>query len=169
MNDIHAKIGHFSEQMTLVEIKRRYFWHDRTKSMRKLVWECKQCQLIKDSSRIEELKNISICDLFYHVILDTIGPLPKTKSNNKYVLMAIDHYSKWWEAKLVKEHTTKTTTKILEEEIISRFGVLKYVFIDNGEEWMSLTWCVKFLGLNINSMFHNGRVVMEWLKEWSRP
>jgi hypothetical protein len=57
----------------------------------------------------------------------------------------------------------------LEEEIISRFGVLKYVFIDNGEEWMSLTWCVKFLGLNINSMFHNGRVVMEWLKEWSRP
>ncbi len=37
MNDIHAKIGHFNEQMTLVEIKRRYFWHDRTKSMTKLV------------------------------------------------------------------------------------------------------------------------------------
>jgi hypothetical protein len=53
--------------------------------------------------------------------------------------MAIDHYSKWWEARLVKEHTIKTTTKILEEEIICRFGVPKYVFMDNGEEWMSLT------------------------------
>lgn len=68
VNDIHAKIGHFNEQKTLAEVKRRYFWHDRTKS-EKLVQECKQCQLVKKFGSIqfgiEKLKNISFCDLFY--------------------------------------------------------------------------------------------------------
>jgi hypothetical protein len=36
VNNIHAKIGHFSEQRILAEVKKRYFWHDRTNSMRKL-------------------------------------------------------------------------------------------------------------------------------------
>jgi hypothetical protein len=45
-------------------------------------------------SGIEEMKNIPICDLFYRVALDTTGPLPETTNANKYVLVAIDHYSK---------------------------------------------------------------------------
>jgi hypothetical protein len=87
-------------------------------------------------SRIEELKSIPICDLFYHVALDIVGPLPKTKFSNKYVLVAIDHYSKWWKARPIKEHV-ESATKFLEKEIICRFEVLKYVLINNGEEWMA--------------------------------
>ncbi len=69
--------------------------------------------------------------------LDTVRPLPKTKFGNKYVLVTIDHYSKWCEMKPIKEHIIETTTKFLEEEIIYKFGVPKCVFIDNGEEWMA--------------------------------
>jgi hypothetical protein len=49
-------------------------------------------------SRIVKMKNILICDFFYRVVFDTIGPLPETTNGNKYVLVAIDHYSKWFEA-----------------------------------------------------------------------
>jgi len=52
----------------------------------------------------EQLKNIPICDLFHRVALDTTGPLPKTKSGNKYILVAIDHYSKWCAVKAVADH-----------------------------------------------------------------
>jgi hypothetical protein len=31
-------------------------------------------------SEDEELKNIPVCELFYRVVLDIRGPLPKTKS-----------------------------------------------------------------------------------------
>ncbi len=31
----------------------------------------------------EELKSIHVCELFYRVVLDTMGPLPETKSRNK--------------------------------------------------------------------------------------
>jgi hypothetical protein len=40
------------------------------------------------------MKNIFVCDLFYRVALDIVGPLPETKNGNRYALVAIDHYSK---------------------------------------------------------------------------
>jgi len=43
---------------------------------------------------IEEMKSIPICNLFYHVAMDIVGPLPETIDGNKYVLVAINHYSK---------------------------------------------------------------------------
>ncbi len=54
-------------------------------------------------SWIEELKNIPTCDLFYKMILNIVRPLSKIEAGNKYVLIAIDHYSKWCEGKLIKE------------------------------------------------------------------
>jgi hypothetical protein len=50
------------------------------------------------------MKNIHVCDLFYRVALDIAGPLPEIKNGNRYGLVAIDHYSKWCEAKPAKDH-----------------------------------------------------------------
>ncbi len=50
--------------------------------------------------------------------LDTAGILLETSSGNKYVLVAIDHYSKWCETHLMKEHDVITIAIFLEEEII---------------------------------------------------
>jgi hypothetical protein len=70
------------------------------------------------------------------VSLDTIDLLLETKFGNKYVLMAIDRYSKWCVAKPMKEHNMIIVAKFQEEEIICKFGVSKYVFTSNGGEWM---------------------------------
>jgi hypothetical protein len=86
-------------------------------------------------SEDEELKNIPICDLFHRVAMDTVGPLPETKSGNRYILVVIDHYSKWCEAKAVVDHGVKTAARFLEDDMICRYGVPKFVRIDNGGEW----------------------------------
>jgi hypothetical protein len=67
--------------------------------------------------------------------LDTTGPLPKTKVGNKYILVAIDHYSKWCEAKAVTDHGAGTAARFLEDDLICRYGVPKFVLTDNGGEW----------------------------------
>lgn len=74
---------------------------------------------------IEKMKNITICDLFYRVAFDIVGPLPKTIDGNKYVLVAIHHYSKWCEAQPIKEHDALTISNFLEDEVIYRYKVLK--------------------------------------------
>jgi hypothetical protein len=87
-------------------------------------------------SGIEEMKSILVCDLFYRVALDTMGPLPETKNGNRYALVAIDHYSKWCEARPVKDNDAATTARFLEEEIICRFGVPRFILTNNGSEGM---------------------------------
>jgi hypothetical protein len=123
----------------LAEIRQRYVWHNQTADVKAMVRGCQQCQLVRSSGNIrfgdEQLKNIHVCDLFHQIALDIAGPLPETKSGNKYILVAIDHYSKWCESKVVADHGAKTTTRFLEDEIICRYGVPRFVLNDNGGEW----------------------------------
>jgi len=44
-------------------------------------------------SEDEELKSILVCDLFHRMAMDIAGPLLETRSGNKYILVAINHYS----------------------------------------------------------------------------
>ncbi len=88
-------------------------------------------------SENEEMRSIHVCDLFHRVAMDTAGPLPTTKSRNRYLLVAIDHYSKWCEAKAVGDHGAKTAASFLEDGIICRYGVPKFILTDNGGEWVA--------------------------------
>jgi len=141
VKNIHKEIGHFNERRTLAEVKKRFFWHDRTKSLRMVVRQCQRCQLAKSSgnfsSSIEEMKSNHVCDLFYKVALDTSRPLPETKNGNRYALVAIDHYSKWCEARPIKDHDATITAKFLEKEIICRFSVPRFILTDYEGEWMA--------------------------------
>ncbi len=136
---MHEDLGHFGEKRTLTEIRRRYFWHNRTADVKATVRGCQQCQLVRSSGSLRfgnaQLKSIPICDLFHRVALDTIGPLPETKSGNRYFMVAIDHYSKWCEAKAIVDHGAKTAAKFLEDEIICKYGVPRFILTDNGGEW----------------------------------
>jgi hypothetical protein len=104
-----------------------------------MVRTCQQCQLVRNEGSIhsgdERLKSIPICDLFHQIALDTASPLPETKAGNKYILVAIDHYSKWCEAKVVTNHEAKTAARFLEDDLICRYGVPRFVLTNNGGEW----------------------------------
>jgi len=86
-------------------------------------------------SELEDFKNISIWDQFFKVVIDTTRPLLESKHGNMYVLVAIDHYLKWCEAKVVMGYDAKITTKNVEGEAICRFKVPKYILVDNGTKW----------------------------------
>jgi hypothetical protein len=85
-------------------------------------------------SELVELKSIPIWDQFFKVTFDTIGSLLETKHGNSYVLVAIDHYSKWCEAKAVMDNDVETAAKFLKNEIICKLGVPNYILTDNGIE-----------------------------------
>jgi hypothetical protein len=112
------------------------------------------------------MKSILVCDLFYKVALDIVGPLPETKNGNRYALVAIDHYSKWCKTKPVKNHDAATAARFIEVEIICRFGVPIFILIDNGVQWMAeFDLLCKKMGLLISSQLHNGFNAMGWWRE----
>ncbi len=126
-----------------------------------MVRSCKQCQLVRSEGSIrsgdEHLKSIPIRDLFHRIALDTAGPLPETKAGNKYILVAIDHYSKWCEAKAVADHEAKTAVRFLEDDLICRYGVPKYVLTDNGGEWGA-----EFETMCKDYAIHHQRTAPQW-------
>jgi hypothetical protein len=158
---MHEDLGHFGEQRTLTEICQRYFWNNRTEYVKAVVKTCRQCQLVKSEGSIrsgdEHLKSIPICDLFHRIALDTAGPLPKTKAGNKYILVAIDHYSKWCEAKAVVDHGAKTVARFLEDDLICRYGVPRFVLTDNGGEWGA-----EFETMCRDYAIHHQRTAPQW-------
>jgi hypothetical protein len=97
---------------------------------------CKNYQLVKRirsvSSKLEEPKNIPILDQFFGVVFDIVGPFLKASLVTcMYVMVAIDHYSKWCEAKVVMDHDIEIVANFWESEVMCKFGVLKYILIDN--------------------------------------
>jgi hypothetical protein len=158
---MHEDLGHSGEQRLMSEICRRYFWYYQTEDVRSMVRNCQQCQLVKSAGSVrsgdERLKSIPICDLFYRVALDTAGPLPETKPGNKYILVAIDHYSKWCEAKALVDHGAKTAARFLEDDLICRYGVLGFVLTDNGGEW-----CAEFEDMCKDYSIQHQRTAPQW-------
>lgn len=64
--------------------------------------------------------------------MDFIGEIAdKSSGRHKWILVAIDYFTKWIEAILTKNDTSKVVTNFLMENILTRFGVPFRLVVDN--------------------------------------
>ncbi|XP_059288981.1 uncharacterized protein LOC132042468 [Lycium ferocissimum] len=65
--------------------------------------------------------------------MDVIGPIEPAASNgHRFILVAIDYFTKWVEATSHKSVTKKVVADFVRNHIICRFGVPESIIIDNG-------------------------------------
>jgi hypothetical protein len=69
-----------------------------------------------------------------------LGPLPPAQGNLKYVIVAVEYFSKWIEAKPLATITSATVQKFFWQNIVCRFGVLKAITVDNGTQFDAETF-----------------------------
>jgi hypothetical protein len=69
-----------------------------------------------------------------------LGPLPPAQGNLKYVVVAVEYFSKWIEAKPLATITSATIQKFFWQNIVCRFGVPKAITIDNGSQFDAKTF-----------------------------
>ncbi|XP_070029941.1 uncharacterized protein [Nicotiana sylvestris] len=61
--------------------------------------------------------------------MDVIGPIePATSNGHRFILVAIDYFTKWVEAKTFKSVTKKAVVDFVHSNIICRFGIPKLPF-----------------------------------------
>jgi hypothetical protein len=84
--------------------------------------------------------------------LDLLGPLPPAQGNLKYVVVAVEYFSKWIEAKLLATITSATVQKFFWQNIVCRFGVPKAITVDNGTQFDAETF--KALCTQIDTKIH---------------
>src|SRR6266511_3444191 len=68
-------------------------------------------------------QTIPLTDIFERWGVDIVGPLPITREGNRYIIVAMDYFSRWHEVKLLKVANTDIVATFLYKEIICRFRV----------------------------------------------
>jgi ribonuclease HI len=75
-----------------------------------------------------------------HLAVAKVGPrfarpLPPAQGNLKYIVVAVEYFSKWIEAKPLATITSVTVQKFFWQNIVCRFGVPKAITVDNGTQF----------------------------------
>jgi hypothetical protein len=65
--------------------------------------------------------------------MDLVGPLPPSQGGNKFVVVAVEYFTRWIEAKQLATITSKTVKKFFWQNIICKFGVTRTLTVDNGK------------------------------------
>ena len=66
----------------------------------------------------------------YMLGMDFMGPLPRSKKGNLYLLVVVDYYTRWVELFPMRDSKTPRLCQLLRDEILTRWGVPKYIVSD---------------------------------------
>jgi hypothetical protein len=75
------------------------------KDVKKYVQICDVCQRRGPSNRRKELIPIPVQGPFHRIGIDIKGPSPITSNGNRYIIVAIDYFTKWPEAILKQKQS----------------------------------------------------------------
>jgi len=67
--------------------------------------------------------------------IDIKGPLPITEAENRYVIAAMDYFTKWPVARAIPNIQAVTVVQFIYEDIICQFGCPKIFQTDNGRSF----------------------------------
>ncbi|XP_075082932.1 uncharacterized protein LOC142166936 [Nicotiana tabacum] len=137
MAEVHSRVcgPHMSGYVLAKKILRvGYYWLTMERDCISFVCKCHQCQVHSDliHSPPSELHTISVPWLFIVWDMDVIGTIEPAASNgHRFILVAIDYFTKWVEAVTFKFVTKKAVVDFVHSNIICRFGIPKVIITDN--------------------------------------
>ena len=131
-------IGHEGYYKTYQRLKKNFYWNHMIKDIKRIVSNCEKCQLNRPQPYPEPTENhpTKVEGPFVHLGLDIIGPLPKTRNNNQYIIVTVDYFTKWVEAEPTENITSSDIIKFL-INVFARHGVPQVITTDNGVQFTS--------------------------------
>ncbi|PKA48496.1 hypothetical protein AXF42_Ash021612 [Apostasia shenzhenica] len=115
-------------------LRQGFFWPNIHKDAQVFVEKCPQCQYYADMQRQPAgyLKPINSSWPFAIWGLDFLRPMPMAMKGYKWILVAVDYFTKWIEAKLLTQPTAQNVENFLWANIVCRYGIPMVIITDNG-------------------------------------
>ena len=85
--------------------------------------------------------------------LDIVGPFSRAIRNQKFVLVAVDYFTKWTEAEALANIRDVDVMKFVWRNIVTRFGLPKSLISDNGLQFYNKTFCEFCSNLGIRNKY----------------
>ena len=129
--------AHFAFQTIYDKIKKRYFWNTLYKDVKEYCQTCDSCQRRGGPKRNNNLSPIQPSDIFARWGIDIVGPLPVTERGNRYIVVAMDYFSRWPEARPLKIANAISVVEFIYDEIICRFSTPRIIQSDQGTHFVN--------------------------------
>ncbi len=109
---IHSELGHFGVKRTYSLLAPHYHWRGMYAQVRDVIARCEQCDRVRTSfsSRQLTLSPLPIQGMFYRWSCDLAGELPQTSRGNVYIMIMIEHFSKWVELVALPDKSSHNTS-----------------------------------------------------------
>ena len=133
---IHEQTGHFGVKRTADMVASGHWWRSLHKDVAAQLSQCGVCDRVRASfnSLQPQLSPLPVEPMFYRWGFDLCGEFPQTSKGFKWVLVAVEHFSKHIE--LLPLHAkTPQETAARAAEVFCRFGAPAEVVTDGGGEW----------------------------------
>ena len=134
---VHEETGHFGVRRTLALLLNRYWWQGMTEDVSSVVRHCAACDRVNSTFTVQptELNPLPIGGLFYRWGVDLCGPFDQTERGHKYVMVAVEHFSKYVILVPLADKHAAQTAFAFEHHVLGRYGACAEVVTDQGSEW----------------------------------
>lgn len=134
LKSCHDNCFHPGFEKTLQRIKQRYYWPKMSSQVRRYVQQCGTCKEVKGASipvNPEMGKQRLASQPWQIISADYVGPLPRSRRGNQYLLVVADFFSKWVLLQPVKSIKSSNLCAILKEQWFSKNSVPEIIITDN--------------------------------------
>jgi hypothetical protein len=116
-------------------IRAGYYWPTISKDSALLVKHCDKCQRFSRIMKTAPEKLTPLTSLwpFAKWGVDIVGPMPVGKGGRKFLVVAVNYFTKWAEAEALAAITTMNITSFLWKSVVCRFGIPHVFVTKNGK------------------------------------
>lgn len=134
---LHAQLGHFGVRRTAALVRLSYWWKGLYNQVAAVLRTCMECDRVRSSfnSPQPQLHPLPIQGMGYRWSFDLAGPLPKTERGNRYIMIGIEHFSKWCVLAPLPDKLSKHTAHVLLDRVLSTWGAPAVILTDQGKEF----------------------------------
>lgn len=132
--------GHLGVEKTFERLSRLYYWPKMYKTVKNFVKNCSLCKTCKAPSYTTRppMGSFHTPELpWQRIFVDFLGPYPRSKRGYCYVMVILDHFSKFVVFEPLRSITSETAIDTIEKRIFYVFGVPEDVVSDNGKQFTS--------------------------------
>ncbi|GAU24659.1 hypothetical protein TSUD_322670 [Trifolium subterraneum] len=114
-----------------------YYWPTMQNDARNHVLKCDKCQRHGDMhlAPAKELKTLISPWPFAWWGMDILGPFPTAARQVKYLIVAVDYFTKWIEAETLAKISASNILRFFKRDVLARFGIPQVVVTDNGTQF----------------------------------
>ena len=145
--------GHLGRKKTTERVLQRFFWPGVSKDVAEYCKNCPSCQKAS-SKRVAPAPLIPlpvIAEPFSRIALDIVGPLPRSRSGNRFVLVICDYATRYPEAIPLRSVDAEHVAEQL-VQVFSRVGIPQEIMSDQGTNFMSTLLAEMYRLLNVQRL-----------------